>query len=364
MFKVKREELLKGFTILNRIIKSTPTMPILSNVLIDSENNKGLIVGTDLEVGIKYYFDYEGTIDRFLVSSKTFQNLIRSFNKEDIEINKNEGFININSDGKEYKIRIIEEEYPFITIDEIEKEFVINKEFLYKGLQKVSFSIGDPQKTRLEFSSCLVEFKDENIKMISTDGNRLSFFVSENFKKDEANFSFLIPKGSVSVLERILELEEKEYVKLSFSMKSFSYTGGSIYFVSRLGQGNFPNYEMVLPRNEDKYIIVNRKNLIDSLQRLLLITREGSGKVQFDIKDKQLILKGSSIDIGEGVEEIEIIEGKGGSEKIYLDNKKVLEGIKTMDEENVKIIYFDGESPVTFKDSNKHLYIIMPYRSE
>lgn len=363
MFKVKKDELLKGFSILNRVIKSTPTMPILSNVLIDKENTRGVLIGTDLEVGIKYFFNYEGDIDRFLVSSKTFQNLIRSFNKEDIEIEKSEGYININSDGKDYKIRIIEEDYPFISMDDIEKEFIINKDFLIKGLQKVSFSIGDPQKTRLEFSSCLVEFKGENVKFVSTDGNRLSFFVSENFKKDEAEFYFLIPKGSVSVLERIVELEEKEIIKLSFSPRSFSYLGGSVYFVSRLGQGNFPNYEMVLPRNEDKYIIVNRKELIDSLQRLLLITREGSGKVQFDIKDK-LILKGSSIDIGEGIEEINIIDKSKDSEKIYLDNKKVLEGIKTMEEENIKIIFFDSESPVTFKENENSLYIIMPYRSE
>lgn len=363
MFKVKKSDLLKGFTILNKIIKSTPAMPILSNVLIDKENDKGVLVGTDLEVGIKYYFDYEGDLERILVPSKTFQNLLRSFNEEEIEIEKIEGFISINSNGKDYKIRFVEEDYPFISLDEIEKEFFINKDFFSKGLEKVSFSIGDPQKTRLEFSSCLVELKDDKIKMVSTDGNRLSFFVSDYFKKDESQFSFLIPKGSVSVLERIVELEEKELIKLSFSPRSFSYSGGSVYFVSRLGQGNFPNYEMVLPRNEDKYIVVKRKSLLDSLERLLLITREGSGKVQFDIRDK-LILKGSSIDIGEGVEEIDIVEGSGDSEKIYLDNKKVIEGIKTMDEENIKIIFFDSESPVTFKESENHLYIIMPYRSE
>ncbi|MBC7194418.1 MAG: DNA polymerase III subunit beta [Caldisericia bacterium] len=363
MFKVKKEDILKGFSILNRVIKSVPTMPILSNVLIDSEKNMGVLIGTDLEVGIKYYFPFEGEIERIIVSSKTFQNLIRSFSNEDITIEKKEGFIYINSDGKEYKIRIIEEEYPFISMDSIEKDILINKEFLKNGLEKVSFSIGDPQKTRLEFSSCLVEFKGDNIKMISTDGNRLSFFVSEFFKKDESEFSFLIPKGSVSVLERILDLEEKEIIKLSFSPRSFSYEGSSVYFVSRLGQGNFPNYEMVLPRNEEKYIVVNKKDLVDSLQRLLLITREGSGKVQFEIKNK-LILKGSSIDIGEGVEEIEILDGNGKDEKIYLDNKKVLEGIKTMDQDKIKIIFFDSESPVTFKGSDKHLYIIMPYRSE
>lgn len=363
MFKVKKEELLKGFSILNRVIKSTPTMPILSNVLIEKEEDRGVLIGTDLEVGIKYYFDYEGEIDRIIVSSKTFQNLLRSFNKEEIEIEKEEGFIKISSNGKDYKIRIIEEDYPFISIDDIEKEFFVNKEFLSKGLKKISFSIGDPQKTRLEFSSCLVEFKNDDVKIVSTDGNRLSLFVTKNFKKEEADFSFLIPKGSVSVLERILELEEKEIVKLSFSPRSFSYLGGSVYFVSRLGQGNFPNYEMVLPRNEEKYIILNRKDLIDSLQRLHLITKEGSGKVQFDIKDK-LILKGSSIDIGEGIEEIDIVDGSKNDVKIYLDNKKVLEGIKSMEEENIKIIYFDSESPVTFKDSDKHLYIIMPYRSE
>jgi DNA polymerase-3 subunit beta len=363
MFKVKKEDILKGFSILNRVVKQVPTMPILSNVLIDSEKNMGVLIGTDLEVGIKYYFQYEGEIERIIVSSKTFQNLIRSFSTDEIIIEKKEGFININSNGKEYKIRIIEEDYPFITMDDIEKEFLVNREFLKNGLGKISFSIGDPHKTRLEFSSCLVEFKGDNIKMVSTDGNRLSFFVSNFFKKDESEFSFLIPKGSVSVLERIVDLEEKEIVKLSFSPRSFSYEGSSVYFISRMGQGNFPNYEMVLPRSEDKYIIVNKRDLIDSLQRLLLITREGSGKVQFEIKNK-LILKGSSIDIGEGVEEIEILEGNGKDEKIYLDNKKVIEGIKTMEEEKIKMIFFDSESPVTFKDGDKYLYIIMPYRSE
>lgn len=364
MLKVKKEELIQGFSILDRVIKLTPTMPILSNVFVSKDKDKGVLIATDLEVGIKFYFDYQGEIEDFIVPSRTFENLIRTLPDEYIEITKKDGFININSDGKIYKIRTIDDEYPFISISDIEKEIFIKKDILKNGIKKTAFSISDPQKGRIEFASLLVEIKEDNIKMVSTDGNRLSIFKTSEFKKDESDFYFLIPKNCTLVLDKILSVEEKEFVKFGFSNKSFYYEGEKIYLISRLGQGNFPNYEIVLPKKEDNYVLIDRNLLIESLTRILLITREGSGKAIFDFNNKSLTLKGSSIDIGEGSEEINIKEGKIENSKIILDNRKILEGLKVMNENFVKLIVFDSESPVTIKEGDNYLYIIMPYRSE
>ncbi len=364
MLKVKKEDLISGFSIIDRVVKLTPTMPILSNIFVTKEENKGVIIATDLEVGIKYYFDFEGDFENFIVSLKTFENLIRSLPVDFIEITKKDGFINIDSDGKVYKIRTIEDEYPFISISDVEKEIVLNKDILKNGLRKTTFSISDPQKGRIEFSSLLVEIKGEDIKMVSTDGNRLSLYKTKDFKKDESEFNFLIPKNCASILEKILSIEEKEVVKFGFSNKSFYYSGEKIYLISRLGQGNFPNYEIVLPKNEDNYVILDRNNLIDSLTRLLLITREGSGKVTFEFDKKRLTIKGSSIDVGEGIEEIEILDGKIETNKVILDNRKILEGLKAMSDEKVKLIILDSESPLSCKEGDDYIYIIMPFRTE
>lgn len=364
MWKVKKDDLILGFSIIDRVVKLTPTMPILSNVFVTKEEDKGVIVATDLEVGIKFYFDYEGDFDSFIVPSKTFENLIRSLPDDFIEITKKENFINIDSDGRIYKIRTIEDEYPFISINDVEKEITIKRDTLKNGLSKTTFSISDPQKGRIEFSSLLVEIKGEDLKMVSTDGNRLSLYKTDGFKRDESDFSFLIPKNCASILEKVLSVEDKEIVKFGFSTKSFYYSGEKIFLISRLGQGNFPNYEIVLPKNEENYVILDRNNLIESLTRLLLITKEGSGKVTFEFDKKKLILKGSSVDVGEGIEEIEILDGKVETNKIILDNKKILEGLKVMKEEKVKLIIFDSESPLSCKEGENYLYIIMPYRTE
>jgi len=364
MLKVKKEELIQGFSIVDRVIKLTPTMPILSNVFVSKDKDKGVLIATDLEVGIKYYFDFEGEIEDFIVPSRTFENLIRTLPDEYIEITKKESYIFINSDGKTYKIRTIDDEYPFISISDVDKEIYIKKEILKNGIKKTSFSVSDPQKGRIEFASLLTEIKGNDIKMVSTDGNRLSIFKTSDFKKEESDFYFLIPKNCTQVLDKILSTEEKDTIKFGFSNKSFYYEGEKIYLISRLGQGNFPNYEIVLPKKEDNYVLIDRNILIESLTRLLLITREGSGKVVFDFNDNLLTLKGSSIDVGEGSEEINIKEGKIENNKIILDNRKILEGLKAMSEDIVKLIVVDSESPVTCKDGDNYLYIIMPYRSE
>lgn len=364
MLKVKKEDLIQGFSIIDRVVKLTPTMPILSNIFVSKEKEKGVLIATDLEIGIKYYFDFEGDIEEFIVPSKTFENLIRTLPEDFIEITKKDGFIFINSDGKDYKIRTIDDEYPFISISDIDKELFIKRDILRNGIKKTGFSISDPQKGRLEFSSLLVEIKGDEIKMVSTDGNRLSMYKTSDFKKDESDFNFLIPKNCIGVLEKILSIEEKEIVKFGFSNKSFYYEGEKVYMISRIGQGNFPNYEIVLPKKEENFVYINRSLLIDSLTRLLLITKEGSGKVIFEFNNNSLVLKGSSIDIGEGSEKVDIKEGKVENNRIILDNRKILEGLKVMNEEFVKIIILDSESPVTYKDGENYLYIIMPYRSE
>jgi len=364
MLKVKKEDLIQGFSIVDRVVKLTPTMPILSNIFVSKENNKGVLIATDLEVGIKYFFDFEGDMEDFIVPSRTFENLIRTLPDEFIEITKKDSYIFINSDGKVYKIRTIEDEYPFISISDVSKEIYIKKDTLRNGIKKTSFSISDPQKGRIEFASLLIEIKGDDIKMVSTDGNRLSIFKTSEFKKDDSEFSFLMPRNCAQVLDKVISTEEKESVKFGFLNKSFYYEGEKVYLISRLGQGNFPDYEMVLPKKEENFVFIDKNSLIDSLTRILLITREGSGKVIFDFSDKILTLKGSSVDVGEGSEEIDIREGKIEKNKIILDNRKVLEGLKVMNEDVVKIIFIDSESPVTFKEGDYYLYVIMPYRSE
>ncbi len=364
MLKVKKDDLIQGFSIVDRIIKLTPTMPILSNIFISKDKDKGVLIATDLEVGIKYYFNFEGEMEDFIVPSRTFENLIRTLPDEYIEITKKEGYIFINSDGKIYKIRTIDDEYPFISISNIDKEIFIKRDTLKNGIKKTSFSVSDPQKGRIEFASLLVEVKGDDIKMVSTDGNRLSIFKTSDFKKDDSEFYFLIPKNCTQVLDKVLSSEEKETVKFGFSNKSFYYEGEKIYLISRLGQGNFPNYEIVLPKKEENFVLIDRNLLIESLTRILLITREGSGKVIFDFNNNILTLKGSSVDVGEGSEQIDIKEGKIENNKVILDNRKILEGLKAMNDNFVKLIITDSESPVTCKESDSYLYIIMPYRSE
>jgi len=364
MLKVKKEDLIQGFSIVDRVIKLTPTMPILSNIFISKDKDKGVLIATDLEVGIKYYFNFEGEMEDFIVPSRTFENLIRTLPDEYIEITKKEGYIFINSDGKTYKIRTIDDEYPFISISDIDKEIYIKKDTLKNGIKKTGFSVSDPQKGRIEFASLLVEVKGDDIKMVSTDGNRLSIFKTSDFKKDDSEFYFLIPKNCTQVLDKVLSSEEKETIKFGFSNKSFYYEGEKIYLISRLGQGSFPNYEMVLPKKEENFVLIDRNILIESLTRILLITREGSGKVIFDFNNNILTLKGSSVDVGEGSEQIEIKEGKIENIKVILDNRKILEGLKAMNDNFVKLIITDSESPVTCKEGDNYLYIIMPYRSE
>ena len=367
MLKVDKKEFIDGLSVVGKVVRTTPTMPILSNVKIEVKDGRGKIIGTDLEIGIIYYFNCEGEDTEFLVSERIIEDIVKSFSDETFIIDVNEGFIEIKSKNNLYKVRTVDDEFPFINIENIDKRIDFKTEYIKKGLRKINFAIGLPERTRIEFTSALFEIKEDVVKIVGTDGNRLALYKNGDFKRDESEFEFLVPKQSISMLINVLSFEKKDTITFGFSGKSFYYEGDRIYFISRLGQGKFPDYEMVLPKENSDFVILNREELIKALSRINLITREGTGKVTFEKVDDTLKLYGFSTEIGEGVENIGIFEGnlKNGV-KIFFDTKRLIEGLKYIDDERVKMLVFDPEAPITFKglkDEN-FFYIIMPYRSE
>jgi len=367
MLKVDKKEFIDGLSVVGKVVRTTPTMPILSNVKIEVKEGRGKIIGTDLEIGIIYYFSCEGEDTEFLVSERIIEDIVKSLSDETFIIDVNEGFIEIKSKNNLYKVRTVDDEFPFINIENIDKRIDFKTEYIKKGLRKINFAIGLPERTRIEFTSALFEIKEDMVKIVGTDGNRLALYKNGDFKRDESEFEFLVPKQSINMLINVLSFEKKDTITFGFSGKSFYYEGDRIYFISRLGQGKFPDYEMVLPKENSDFIILNREELIKALSRINLITREGTGKVTFERVDDTLKLYGFSTEIGEGVENIGIFEGnlKNGV-KIFFDTKRLIEGLKYIDDERVKMLVFDPEAPITFKglkDEN-FFYIIMPYRSE
>lgn len=367
MLKVNKKDFVEGLSIVGKVVRTTPTMPILSNVKIEVKEGRGKIIGTDLEIGIIYYFNCEGEDTEFLVSEKIIEDIVKSFSDDFFTIDIDEGFIQIKSENNLYKVRTTSDDFPFISIENVDKRIDFKLLDIKSGLKKVNFSVGLPERTRIEFTSALFEIKGNKIKIVGTDGNRLALYKNGDFKRNESEFEFLIPKQSINMLTNVLSFEKNETVIFGFSEKSFYYEGEKIYFISRLGQGKFPDYEMVLPKENTKFLNLNKEELIKALSRINLITREGAGKVTFERVDDELKLYGFSTEIGEGVEYISILEGdleKGI--KIFFDTKRLLEGLKYIDEEKVNMLVFDPEAPITFKgvDNNNFLYVIMPYRSE
>ncbi len=367
MLKVNKKEFVDGLSVVGKVVRTTPTMPILSNIKIEVKEGRGKIIGTDLEIGIIYYFNCEGDDTEFLVSEKLLEDIVKSLSDETFTIDVDEGFIEIKTKSNLYKVRTVNDEFPFISIENVDKRLDFKTEDIKKGLKKVNFSIGLPERTRIEFTSALFEIKKDMVKIVGTDGNRLALYRNGDFKRDEKEFEFLVPKQSINMLINILSFEKKDTITFGFSGKSFYYEGDKIYFISRLGQGKFPDYEMVLPKENSNFLVLNREELIKALSRINLITREGTGKVTFERVDDTLKLYGFSTEVGEGVENIDIVEGNLKNKvKIFLDTKRVIEGIKYIDDEKIKMLVFDPEAPITFKGLNDEnfLYIIMPYRSE
>lgn len=367
-FTVKKFDLLKELTFTQGVVERKATIPILQNVLLQAEGEKLQIVATDLEIGIKTACDGKmKSAGAITVPAKRFFEIVRAMPDAEIKFKAQENnWVTVTCQKSSVKlVGTATENFP--TLAEFKHALVtIPARMLAMMMNRTIFAIS-AEESRYTLNGALLLLKPNSITMVSTDGHRLAHIEQEHeFAGLNAEVRALIPKKAMGELTRLLgEADEKASVEMGKDENHLFFKVGNRLLVSRMLSGQFPNYEAVLPRDNEKKVAVGREVLLSALRRVSLLSDERSHAVKMNLAPQKLEISSSSADFGEAHDELEV-DYAGDPLEIGFNGQYFLDFLSVVTEEKVSLEFKDEQSAGQIKPLSEngatYRYIVMPMR--
>ncbi len=375
-FNIEKREISTLTTLVHRAASNKSTIPILSGLLISLSHDKGLtMTATDMEIGIKASTNNVDIIEEgsVLVNATYFSDFIKLLPDTIIafELNRETSRLNISYGRSSSRINIYQEkEYPELPISKMEYKFSIPQDILKEGLKKTSFAAAQ-NHFRQVFTGVLFDiFEDGVVKIIASDTHRLAYYTYNLGQTDLEPLKFVIPVRTVNELLRFLD-DSSEKIDVAISENNVIFYKENFILLSRLIEGQYPNYETVIPASFSTEVNIKTAILASSLGRAKIMPTDDKFQiqhVQFSIMENEALLNSYSESMGEISEIIDEIQIEGEKDiKIAFNTNYFLDAVKIFESEcdNLIIKLAGSLSPALIKNPEKenYLYILVPMRT-
>lgn len=363
-----QENLKNGLIIAERSLGGNLTLPILNNALMKSEKGFLKISSTNLEMGIEILIPCKIESDgEVIIPIKHLLSFINNLPNIKLSLIELDGKIIIEADNLKTKIPIInKEDFPIIPKIENGSVISINSQIFKKSLNQVINSTSlNTQKP--ETSGVFLNFSKNSIKFVSTDSFRLS---EKTLIKKDDNFSVENPISLILPLKTCYELVKiidfNDILKIKINNNQIGFNFDRINLISKIIDGNYPNYEQIIPKGH-KTIIKLNKNEFNSKIKLASLFSSNTNDIKFFIspKNKNITIKSSDIIKGEFSSDIEFSDIQGDDIEVVFNYKYIQDGLNNLQNDDI-IFELNGPSaPAVLKSPNfnDYLYIVMPLRS-
>lgn len=358
---VQKEELIKRIALGVNIAANKPsTLPILNNLLLETQKDGKLrVAATDMEVGISTLLPVEikqaGSIT---VPARKFYDIIKELpgGEVGITITKN-NTVNIKAGKSYFKIMGLDkEDFPKLPESQTEKTIEIEQKLLKESLSLTSFAISHDE-TRYVLNGVLISLHDGVMSFVATDGRRLAFYKKEIKKKEAQKLNMIVPAKTIHELLKVLDWEG--VVEISQVQNKVLFIFKDTCLSSSLIEGNFPNYEQVIPKDEKTLSTVNREEFLQAVRRASLLTSPEAPALKFDFVKNKVFVSAKSPNMGEAKEELPA-EFKGQEITIGFNPGYFMDVLKNLGDETINISLTEPDKPGLVKGREGYLYVIMP----
>ncbi len=367
--KIKKEEILKGLQRIQGVVEKKNTMPILSNMLLTADGKGVEVVATDLEIGLRGRYAAEvekpGSVT---VSAKKMYEIVRELPEEDIQIRVEDGnWVKIVSGRSQFKlVALPKDEYPSLPDVAEDGMIAIESEMLREMIKKTLYSVGE-NDARYVLNGLFVHMSPSksglNIRMVGTDGHRLSMIdrVIDAKHKEE---SMIIPKKAMMELRRLLEEDTSTAgLRLGFSKNHALFKREGLVMVSKLIDGNYPNYQQVVPAKSTKKVVVSKDVFSHAVKRVSILSKEKTNAVKVQLEKDKLVLSTNNPEVGEANEEL-TVDYQGEEITIGFNSRYLMDVLTAMDRANITLELSDALSPclITEEGDDHYKCVVMPMR--
>ena len=366
-FVCYKDTILKALNSVVKGVASKTTMPILEGILIQTNDNEIKLTTYDLEIGIEYTMKCDILEQgNTVVNATMFTEIIRKLPDSEINISLGENnLLIIECEGSLYKLATMNpDEFPELPKIEIENSIVLEQSALKNMIRRTSFAVSNDENRPI-FSGCLFEIKENKLNVVAIDGFRLALR-KLNLPVQVNDFKAVIPAKTLNEVMKILS-DSFEEVKIGVSKNQALFEMENCKLVTRILDGEFLNYNSVIPTNWQTKVRVNRENLLNSFERISLISssiiekeKKYPVKVSVDIGKMTISCTNQT---GDAKEEV-YISTEGQFLETGFNPKYFLDCLKAIDEEEVIIEFGSNISPCLVKsiENDDYIYMVLPIR--
>jgi len=365
---VRKNDLLRELQLFQGIVERKNTIPILANVLMDAKGDEVRFLATDLEVGLRSRCS--ATVNKpgsLTLPAKKLYEIVKSLPETDIRISEDKGGVKVAADRFDSRIQTLpKEDFPTLPDASSGAGAMLSRASIKEMVTKTQFAITG-EDTRFFLNGALLVLRADSMSLVATDGHRLALVSCPRegkAKKDAEEDKPILPKKALGELGRLLAEGDGD-IRYERGENHLFFSVGDRLLISRMIDGQFPAYERVIPKGNDKHIEFERDRLTNAVRRVALLSNERSRAVKIQVEKGKVDVMSSSPDVGEAHETLPV-EYSGGSMQICFNAQYVLDFLSAVSCDVVSLDLKDEVSQAVMKpvgvEGYDYTYVIMPMR--
>lgn len=363
---ISKEQIINGLQAVQNVVSTRSTLPILSNVLLRAEGDRLDLTATDLDVTISS--GVEAKVKRpgaTTIPVKKLFGIVRELGNPEMDFEVDEkNSCSIRAGSSFYRINgLSADEFPPPLVFKEERKVVLSQETVKGMLKKTSFAVSTDE-ARYVLNGTFISLRDHKMTMVATDGRRLSLVDEEVDISEASQGEFIIPAKTVGELNRLLQDKGEVEIRYTDNQAAFNLKdekGQATLIVSKLIEGNYPNYRQVIPAETRERVALAREEFLHALRRAEIMTSDKANSVKLSFSKNKLEITANSPDIGEAKETI-AINYKGPDIAIAFNPRYVIDPLSALTNDEVFMELIDELSPGVLKINGPFLYVVMPMR--
>lgn len=359
-FRISKETLVNGLAAVQGALPARTTLPVLNNVLVKAERGRVHLTTTDMDMSV--VTGMEATVSEtgaFTLPMKRLSAIAReaASTEVDIETNNDEGIITTGS--ATYKLKGVgADDFPALPNLSDTRTYTLKREDFRSMLQRTAYAVSSDQG-RLIMTGVLLEFKDQKLTAVATDGRRMALVDSEIEFPKEMECDFIIPSKAVAELLRSMAGEGPMKIRVERNQIAFDVDDYTL--MTKLIEGTFPNFRQVIPGPCEHRVMIAREDLLNAIRRVTALTSDQSIGIMVTFSKNKLDIFASDANVGEARETL-AVKYEGSSTRISYQPTYLMEPLKALVSDNVYFEFNDDISPGVLKTEESFLYVIMPMR--
>jgi DNA polymerase-3 subunit beta len=359
---LNRDAFLKGLQMVQNIVEPRQTLPILANVLLETDGDTVRLTATDLEVGARVSVPArvagKGAIT---VSARKLAEIVKELPAADLALRvQDNASVAIKCGTASYKlVGMAPDDFPPVVPNEKATWLKVEGKTLREMLGQTSFAVSHDE-TRYALNGVLFALAGKDARLVATDGHRLAM-ARRTLGNVGAATTGIVPRKAITEIMRVLGTGED--VEIALTENQFVLQMPNFIMTARLIEGQFPNYEAVIPKAHPGKLVISRAALTSALRRVAVMAEERNKPVKFALTPSVLKLSASSQDLGEAEETLDV-DYAGAEVTIGFNSRYLLDAISPIEKDQVIVEFKDGLSPGVIRSVEDEGYccVIMPMR--